>query len=294
VLTVQSNPVSNIWVTTIGQAGSEKQLTVRRNSLEGSRGLAWTADGKVVFDSNINGKAGIWTVSVKGGEPQPLLDKGTEDVAPEISADGRQLVFGSHRNGGIQVWRADNDGSNEKQLTFEPGGVPGFSVSRDGHWVVYNPFIGGIRKVSTDGGAPTQLLANGNFYYPQLSPDGTLVAYYFKDEQSLRPKIGIINSNDGALVKTIDLPLTALPPSYDVLFYRGWHWSPDGRTIVYVNTLGGVSNLLSQPLDGGVARQITNFKSDRILTFAFSSDGRQIAFARSSRTTDAVLISSGK
>ncbi|PYS74913.1 MAG: hypothetical protein DMF69_00315, partial [Acidobacteria bacterium] len=297
VVAVQSDPVSNIWVATVGQAGSEKSLTVRKNALEGSRGLAWTADGRVVFDTNVNGKAGIWIVSADGGEAKPLITNDSDEVAPEISADGRQVVFGSHRNGAIQVWRADNDGSNQRQLTFGAGGVPGFSVSRDGSWVVYNPFIGGIRKVSTDGAngsRPVELVAKGSFTYPQLSPDGKLVAYLFTDEQSLRPKIGIIKFDDGALVSTIDLPLTALPGTYDNLFYRGWHWSPDGRAIVYVNTLGGVSNLWSQPIDSGTAKQITSFKTDRILTFAFSPDGHQLALARSSRTSDAVLITSGQ
>ena len=294
IIAVQSDPVSNIWVATVGQPGSEKPVTVRQNALAGSRGIAWTADRKVVFDSNVNGKASIWMVSEEGGEAKPLLNNGTDDVAPEISADGRQIVFGSHRNGGVQVWRVDPDGSNEKRLTYEAGGVPGFSVSRDGRWVVYNPFIGGIRKVFTDGGSPTELVAKGSLGYPQLAPDGKLVAYFFKDDQSLRPKIGIIKFDDGTLVKTIDLPLTALPGEFDNLFYRGWHWSPDGSAIVYINTLGGVSNLWSQPIDSGPARQITNFRSDRILTFAYSPDGRQLALARSSRTSDAVLISSGK
>jgi Tol biopolymer transport system component len=292
IVAVQSDPVSNIWVATVGQSGSEKPLTVRKNALEGSRGIAWAADGRVVFDSNFNGKASIWTVSAAGDEAKPLINNGTDDVAPEISANGQQIVFGSHRSGGIQVWRMDPDGLNEKQLTYEAGGVPGFSVSRDGRWVVYSPFIGGIHKVSTDGGRPTELVAKGSFYYPQPSPDGKLVAYFFKDEQSLRPKIGIIKFDDGTLIKMIDLPLSALPGTSDSLFYRGWHWSPDGSAIVYVNTLGGVSNLWNQPIDGGASRRITDFKSDRILTFAYSPDGRQLALARSSRTSDAVLMSS--
>ena len=188
----------------------------------------------------------------------------------------------------------DADGANEKRLTYEAGGVPGFSVSRDGRWVVYNPFTGGIFKMSTEGGSPIELVAKGSLCYPQLSPDGSLVGYLYKNEQSLRPKIGIIKFDDGTAVKTIDLPLTAFPGSFDNLFYRGWHWSPDGRAVVYINTLGGVSNLWSQPLDGGSPKQITNFKSDRILTFAYSPDGRQLALARGSHTSDAVLISEAK
>ena len=294
VIAVQSELVSNIWIATVGQPGSEKQLTERNNVLEGSRGIAWTGDGRIAFDSNIEGKASIWTVGVAGGEEKPLINKGTDDAAPEISAADGQIVFGSIRNGGNQVWRMDADGSNEKRLTYEAGGVPGFSVSRDGRWVVYNPFTGGIFKVSTQGGSPIELVAKGSLCYPQLSPDGSLVGYLYKDEQSLRPKIGIIKFDDGTAVKTIDLPLTAFPGSYDNLFYRGWHWSPDGRAVVYINTLGGVSNLWSQPFDGGSPKQITNFKSDRILTFAYSPDGRQLALARGSHTSDAVLIGEAK
>jgi len=310
IITVESELASNIWVASVGQPGSEKAVTARKNALEGSRGLAWTTDGRVVFDSNVNGKATIWTVRADGGEAKPLLDKGTDDVAPEVSVDGRQIVFGSLRDGGLQVWSIDADGSNERKLTHENGGVPGFSVSRDGRWVVYNPFTGGIRKVSTEGtdtDNPIELVAKGNLTYPQISPDGELVAYLFKDEHTLRPKIGIIRFDGGNLVKTIDLPLTALSGGYEYLFYRGWHWSPDGRAIVYINTLGNVSNLWRQPIDGppspgidaarqsvGGARQITNFKSDRILTFAFSHDGRKLAFARSTPTSDAVLITSVK
>src|SRR5678815_160156 len=89
ILAVESNGSSNIWVATVGQAGSERAVTTRRNVLEGSRGLAWTKDGRVVFDSNISGKGSIWTVSADGGGAKPLIDKGTDDIAPELSADGK-------------------------------------------------------------------------------------------------------------------------------------------------------------------------------------------------------------
>jgi serine/threonine protein kinase len=297
LLAVQSDPISNIWVATVGQPGSERPLTVRKNSLEGSRSIAWTVDGRVIFDSNIDGKANIWIVSAAGGDPKPVTDSNLENSGPETSADGRHIIFGSLRNGGNQIWRMDLNGSDQKQLTQETGGVPTYSVSHDGHWVIYDSFMGGIHKVSLNGGGlPQVVIAKGSFHYPQVSPDGKLLAYFFDDEQTQRPKIGIIKFDDGALVKIIDLPLSAAPGSSSSvdLFYRGWHWSPDGRALVYIKTLGGVSNLWSQPIDGGAAKQITNFKSDRILTFAYSWDGRQLALARGSRTSDAVLISALK
>lgn len=295
LIAVQSDRVSNVWVADLGQPGSEKALTARKNELEGSRGIAWTADGRVFFDSDVDGGRGsIWAISAAGGNATPIISNNTSDTAPEISADGRVLVFGSLRTGGNQVWRADIDGTNQKQLTNVIGGVPGFSVSRDGAVVIFNPYTGGVHKVSSNGGDPTTLVSKGSLCYPQLSPDGKLVAYFFIDEQTNRPKVGLIKFDDGTLVKTIDLPLTCAPSGNALLHYRGWHWSPDSQAIVYVNTVGGVSNLWSQPTDSGAPKQITSFTTDRILTFAFSPDGRKLALARAKTTSDAVLINEAK
>ena len=292
VLLVQRDASSNIWVATVGKSGSEKALTSGKTVLAGTRGLAWTVDGRIVFDANVNGKAGLWSVSAEDGEPRALINNETEDVAPETSLDGRQLIYGSYRTGRLQVWRSALDGTGQQKLTSEPAGVSGFSLSPDGRWAVYAPFTGGLRKVSIDVGLPMDLVSKGELSYPQVSPDGKFVAYLFKDELSLRPKFGIVKFETGAPVKTIDLPLTAQPDAAGFHFYRGWHWAPDGSAVVYLNTLGGISNLWSQPIDGGAAKQITDFKSDRILSFAFSPDGRQLAFARTSNASDAVLITS--
>jgi tetratricopeptide (TPR) repeat protein len=189
----------------------------------------------------------------------------------------------------------NSDGSNLRQLTQETG-VPTFSVSPDGRWVIYNPFVGGIRKVSVDGGPPVELVAQGDQRNPQISPDGKLLAYFFNDEQTKRPKLVVINAEGGAPVKTFDLPVTSggIYEGGFSLLYRGFHWSPDGRALVYINTLSGVSNLWRRPLDGGKTVQITDFKSDLIYNFAYAPDGRTLALARGSHTRDAVLISDVK
>ena len=61
----------------------------------------------------------------------------------------------------MQLWRADIDGSNPKQLTNESG-VNTASVSPDGRWVIYTPLEGGIKKVSIDGGTPVKLRSPGS------------------------------------------------------------------------------------------------------------------------------------
>jgi Tol biopolymer transport system component len=289
LVAVQTDPVSNIWVTPEGDASRARAITAGRNVQEGHYGLVWTPDGKLVYDSDVKSKASIWIVNGDGSGPKPLTDGAADDFMPEVSRDGRYIVFNSSRNG-FQVWRMDIDGGNPKQLTHETG-APTFSISPDGRWVIYNLFLGGIFKVSIDGGPPIELVAKGNLRYPQVSPDGKLLAYAFDDDQTKRPKIAVIEFDGGAPVKTFDLPVTTGTSFYESGFQHGFHWSPDGQALIYINTLTGVSNLWRQPLDGGAAKQITNFKSDLIYNFAYSRDGRMLAFSRGSHTRDAVLIS---
>jgi Tol biopolymer transport system component len=71
----------------------------------------------------------------------------------------------------------------------------------------------------------------------------------------------------------------------------GLAWSPDNKALDYALTREGVSNLWEQPLAGGPARQLTHFKSDLILDFAWSLDGKQLALARGNYNSNVVLIS---
>ena len=294
LVSVQGDPGSNIWIAPDGAANRATAVTARKNVQEGHYNLAWTPDGRVVFESNASIKASIWIVSADGSNPKALTDSSADDFAPEVSPDGRFIIFNSNRTGNPQVFRASTDGGEPQQVTKGVGGVATHSISPDGRWLLYNPFTGGIRKLSLDGSTETEIVAKGNLRYPQLSPDGKLLAYFFDDEQTNRPRIALIEFGSGAAVRTFDLPVTSQSSLYEALFYRGFHWSSDGRAIVYINTLGGVSNLWSQPLDGGPPKQITDFKSDLIYNFAYSRDGRQLALARGSHTRDAVLISEVK
>jgi hypothetical protein len=59
----------------------------------------------------------------------------------------------------------------------------------------------------------------------------------------------------------------------------------------YVLTRKGVSNIWQQKISGGPPKQITNFPSGLIFDFAWSRDGKQLAMARGSQSSDVILIS---
>ncbi len=67
-------------------------------------------------------------------------------------------------------------------------------------------------------------------------------------------------------------------------------WTPDGRAVAYIEMKNGVSNIVAQPLDGGKLAQLTDFKADRIFSFAYSRDGKQLALSRGTVSNDVVLI----
>jgi len=71
-------------------------------------------------------------------------------------------------------------------------------------------------------------------------------------------------------------------------------WTPDGRGVAFVRTTSGVSNIWAQRLDGGEPKQLTDFRDQRIVNFAWSRDGKQLALSRGVVNSDVVLISNFK
>jgi Tol biopolymer transport system component len=146
-------------------------------------------------------------------------------------------------------------------------------------------------KIPLDGGTPVQLTDKFSGA-PQISPDGKLVACIYFDEASTPARLALISSEDGKPVKLFDIqPTAVLPNSLELGVIR---WTTDGKAMTYVDTREGVSNIWRQPLDGGKPVQLTDFKSDHILSFDWSRDGKQLALGRGTKTNDVVLISSMK
>ena len=57
---------------------------------------------------------------------------------------------------------------------------------------------------------------------------------------------------------------------------------------------GAASKLWSQPLDGGPPKQLADFNPDQLFSFALSTDGRQLAFARGAVSRDIILITDSR
>ncbi|PWT88640.1 MAG: hypothetical protein C5B55_12750 [Blastocatellia bacterium] len=289
LVTLQTETTGNIWVSNSGDSAQATQLTVGTARVDGRDGLAWTRDGQIVYSSQANGEMDLWIMKGDGSNKRQVTSNSRNNHHPVVTADDRYIVFTSDRAGTPNIWRVDIDGSNPKQLTSGSGEATPYCTP-DGKWVIYTlPGAGKptIWRVSIEGGAPQQLI-NAYATSPASSADGRSIACFYRDEQvNSRIKLAIFNSEGGQPFHTFEI--SGMPS--DSASWPPIAWTNDSRAVNYVVTVGGVSNIWTQPISGEAARQSTSFKSDRIFAFAWSRDGKQLAYSRGNVSSDVVLIS---
>jgi len=281
IATIQQITTSSISVTTPNQDENQSKQIIKTSLPET---VAWTPNDKIVYASRTGEYWDIWITNPDGSETKQLTADTYIDKEPSVSGDGRYIVFQSDRSGAKNIWRMDIDGSDIKQLT-EGNFVDSNPVgSPDGTSVIFTSERSGrptTWKVDINGGQPVQITDHFAQVFT-VSPDGKSIAYFYEDEQANhQPKLSIIPIGGGESTKTMVLPRFVQPIAFA--------WTPDGKSIAYLDNSSGILNVWSQSLDGDIRKQLTNFKSEFINSFAISRDGK-IAAYRFSATRDIVLI----
>jgi Tol biopolymer transport system component len=283
LLAVQNLTLSSVQVIAPGKDPEPRMLSVSYLNRDGIAGLAWTPDNKIVYTSEPGSREVIET-NRDGTGPRRLALANLQAFSdPVISPRGDFIAVVRWKiNDSANIWRMNLDGNEQKRLTegrqdFSP------SISPDGQWIVYAGVEGGssaVMKVPAGGGAPvrvTNLCADN----PAISPDGKWIACTVVSDPADRPKLAILPFSGSTPDKAFELSTTVeVPPLV---------WTPDNRSISFIETVDGVSNVWKQPVDGGPAVPVTHFTSGRIFNFRWSKDG-WLALARGTVSADAVLI----
>jgi Tol biopolymer transport system component len=285
MVTTQQQIISSTWVLPADNLVKGRPIASVSGASSVPKDLVWTSDGKIMYDAIAGGKEDLWIMDADGGNRKQLTVDSGNNWSPSPTGDGRSIVFLSDRSGESQLWSMDIDGGNPKRLNSdEPtspiGGRP--SVSPDGKWVVYGGGGAGAWKMSIGGGKPIQF-STASCAQAMISPDGNRVLcisgpFWRRAIGKEDPPTRVLEFDNGKV-------LTSLNVSSQVT------WAPDSRSVVFVKTSGGVSNIWTQSLAGTSPQPVTTFTSDRIFSYSWSPDGKQLALVRGDTLSDVVLIS---
>jgi Tol biopolymer transport system component len=273
-----SDLVSAVWVGPASNPDRAHPVTPLSSHFVAHRGLAWTGKGKIVHFSNASDAFDLIVMDADGSNPRPLPRQSLHRLDSDACSDGHTLLYRAPYDDKLQIMRQDLDGGSPQPIV--PAVFP--QCSPDSKWVMYYAHDGKQipRKIPLEGGQSAPLTGQ-KCSGAGISPDGKWIACLDKGG-----KLAIIPFSGGDPVKRLNLH-----PDFDGSISFPLRWTPDGRNVLYAVDDGGFENLWAQPLAGGRGRALTHFSSQMIYSFAYSHDGKQIAIARGTPSSDAVLIS---
>jgi serine/threonine protein kinase/Tol biopolymer transport system component len=291
IATVQRKASANLFLLpAAGFAGSPPQPAPAQN--RSSFAFGWQNDGELFFDDGSN----LLRMARDGSARRMIVSEPAGQILRPTRCPGTRYVTfvrtGREGNGGANVWRANDDGSNPTQLTNSDFDIAPV-CSPDGKWVYYDrgDTLQGIMRAPVEGGpaetvpgttVPEMLLAALQF---DISPDQSVLAMLMSkaNASDTRKQIALVPLGTGGhpQVRWLDPdPRISANPIF----------TPDGKAVVYSVRQNGVDNLWQQPLDGGSGRQITNFDSDTIRMAQYSPDGKTLGVLQVHVESDVVLL----
>jgi Tol biopolymer transport system component len=239
--------------------------------------------------------------------------------------DGR-LVYDYGSSTSSDLWIANADGTEPKQLIFNSGLNTTPAISPDGRNIVFQSDRTGTQhlwRMNSDGSNQVQLTNGYAERNATISPDGKWVYYNssadhalwkialdggqpvkLTDDYSTYPSV----SPDGKLIASFHFPKygheatitvrrvedlntvaeLALAPGFWIS--RTIQWEPDSSAVIYAIQSEGKVKLYRQPLIHQPPHQLTTLKAEDEFEFAISSK-KQLAFISTKWDHDIVLIS---
>lgn len=287
VFIAKNEPVesSQIWHLSFPK-GEARQIT---NDISDYKSLSLANDDKTMVTTKVDSISSFWTFAPNTKELKQLTAEsrnyaGFSGIEP--TASGK--IYYTGRNGTeVNIWEADEDGKNEKQIASDNliNGTP--AVSKDGKFLVFSSNRkGGFRIWRTDlvGKTTVQLTgeANGGDFRPQLSNDGQTVVFMRQTKDGGKSVLMKVSSSGGEvkpLLPEDDFSQMIPKISFDGKHIAYFSFKFDEQTLTLQNKLticefdGREIGKVEKEIQIGIG---TNF--------AWSPDGKSLTFVNSEGT----------
>jgi eukaryotic-like serine/threonine-protein kinase len=276
---IENNRTADLSLAPDGDSTRARQVTSGGSPIAA---LAPLGKDRFIFTTD-NGE--LFSISADGSNRTLVLGADQHVSSASGCGDGKHIVFQHFQGDDSRIWRIDANGSNPTVLVpTNTYAIP--RCTMDGQQVVYREEDASAAVVSIDGGQSRKIpLRFASIGSTPASPDLQSVLYVWEDPENLANPIrfSTVPIKGGAATHTFE----RMVGGEDAVL-----WTPDGKSIDYLVTRNGISDLWRQPLSGGPTKQLTHFTSGLANTFAWSNDGKTLAIARGTRTSDIILLKS--
>jgi Tol biopolymer transport system component len=273
---------ANVWSAPINGTqpiapSTLRQVTFGNQTIEI---MGVSNDGQwLAYDSNVNGNADVYKVSLVGGgaEPQQLTRDPSDDFFDSWSPDGTEIAFHSFRNGNRDIFVMSSDGGRADTVVATPRQERGAVWAPDGRTMAYLVMPDSIFLIKRAGArwGPSQFVRKGGDAL--WSPDGKFLAVQAQEGLALIP-------SGGGAEKIF--PLTGFP-RLDV--GAGCIWSTDSR-LIYLGYLepDGTSVLAALDIATGSLKQLLHLTDPlrQLYRGRIAIDARRIYFTIGARESD--------
>lgn len=252
--------------------GQRRWLRMNAVSPDGSK-IAFTYHGH------------IFVVPSAGGAARQITSAAAYDANPVWSADGRMIAFSSTRAGGFDVYVTSAEGGTPKRLTTNSAAERVDAFLPDGR-ILYRSYY---MPTSEDGTFPGQFAqvysVDTAASRPRLFSELTMESISVNAAGQLlyQDRKGFEDTWRKHHVSPVtrDVWITQLDPAHRT--YRKLtdfggeclnpRWAPDGKSFYYLEESSGTMNVYRRDVEGGVKRQLTDFKRDPVRYLSVSADG---------------------
>jgi TolB protein len=201
-------------------------------------------DGQTVaFTTYRRGKPEIFAAR-PGGQATAVVSAGRMATGVAYSPNGKQIAYSLADGESAQLYVANADGSNARQLTNTPYFINSSPTwSPDNARIAFVSNRGGspqIYVMDAAGGEAKRLTFKGNYNQtPDWSPRGDLIVFTARDERNAFD-LFTVNVENGKVTRLTQDQQNNEEPSF----------SPNGRLILFASTRNGGSQLFVMTADG--------------------------------------------
>ena len=254
------------------------QLTFPAGNIVGDQDPVFSPDGKSIAFIRVIGEGtpDVYTVAVSGGPARQLTFDKSAVFGLTWSADGKKIIFSSHRDGGQSLWAVSLAGGEPERLPVGGAIATGPTISRKGDRLAYTqglirPNLWSIALTEDSPkviAPPSQFLISAAYNNaPQFSPDGKRLA--FTSGRSGYNEIYTCDATDCSEPQQLTFlkVVSGMP-----------RWSPDSKQIVFDSRPTGHSQVMMIRAEGGSPVPLTDGKSEDKVP-SWSSDGMFVYFS---------------